>query len=81
MGLDKLSKGEYETFVLLNQRYVKKFGFPFIMAVKGQTKEVILSALKERVDYCYEVECITAINEVYKIAGFRLNDIFEEGDE
>ena len=77
VGLDKLSKDEYEEFAALNQRYVTKFGFPFIMAVKGQNKDTILSAMKERVDYSFEAECITALNEVYKIAGFRLNDMIE----
>ena len=81
VGLDKLSKGEYEEFVSLNQIYVEKFGFPFIMAVKGQNKDSILSSMKERVDSDYEVECITAIKEVYKIARFRLNDILDIGDE
>lgn len=76
-GLDQLSKVEYEEFTDLNQRYVKKFGFPFIMAVKGQNKDTILSAMKERLDYNYEAECVTALNEVFKIAGFRLNDIID----
>ena len=77
VGLNQLSKDEYEEFAALNQRYVKKFGFPFIMAVKGQNKDTILSAMKERVDYSHEVECITALNEVYKIAGFRLNEMID----
>lgn len=77
VGLDQLSKDEYEVFAALNQQYVKKFGFPFIMAVKGQNKETIFSAMKERVDYRFEAECITALNEVYKIAGFRLNDMIQ----
>jgi OHCU decarboxylase len=77
-GLDKLSKEEFEEFVSLNQSYVNRFNFPFIMAVKGQSKETILSAMKQRVHNSYEEEYNIALREVYKIAGFRLNDIFRE---
>ncbi|NYE08131.1 OHCU decarboxylase [Bacillus niacini] len=75
-GLDKLSKEEFEEFVSLNMMYVNKFQFPFIMAVKGQSKETILAAMKQRVHNSYEEEYRIALGEVYKIAGFRLNDIF-----
>ncbi|MEH7011699.1 2-oxo-4-hydroxy-4-carboxy-5-ureidoimidazoline decarboxylase [Neobacillus niacini] len=77
-GLDQLSKEEFEEFVSLNNRYVNKFKFPFIMAVKGQSKETILSAMKQRVHNSNEEEYNIALHEVYKIAGFRLNDIFRE---
>lgn len=75
-GLNKLSKEEFEEFVSLNKMYVNKFQFPFIMAVKGQSKETILAAMKQRVHNTYEEEYNIALHEVYKIAGFRLNDIF-----
>jgi OHCU decarboxylase len=75
-GLDKLSKEEFDEFVSLNMMYVNKFQFPFIMAVKGQSKETILAAMKQRVHNTYEEEYYIALREVYKIAGFRLNDIF-----
>jgi 2-oxo-4-hydroxy-4-carboxy-5-ureidoimidazoline decarboxylase len=73
-GLDQLSKEEFTAFVSLNQSYVAKFGFPFIMAVKGQSKETILAAMKQRVHSSYEEEFGIALLEVYKIAGFRLRD-------
>jgi 2-oxo-4-hydroxy-4-carboxy-5-ureidoimidazoline decarboxylase len=76
IGLDKLTKEEFSEFVSLNEGYVKKFKFPFIMAVKGQTKETILSAMKQRIHNSYQEENLIALREVYKIAGFRLNDIF-----
>ncbi|MEH7179890.1 2-oxo-4-hydroxy-4-carboxy-5-ureidoimidazoline decarboxylase [Neobacillus vireti] len=76
VGLDKLTKEEYTEFHLLNKSYVAKFNFPFIMAVKGQSKENILSAMKQRVLHSYEEEYSIALQEVYKIAGFRLSDIF-----
>jgi len=77
VGLDRLSKEEHREFVALNQRYVEQFSFPFIMAVKGKTKDTILAAMQERVGNTYELEFQTALNEVYKIAGFRLNDVIQ----
>ncbi|MDQ1004766.1 2-oxo-4-hydroxy-4-carboxy-5-ureidoimidazoline decarboxylase [Neobacillus niacini] len=75
-GLDRLSKEEFEEFVSLNKMYVNKFEFPFIMAVKGQSKETILAAMKQRFHNSYEEEYNIALREVFKIAEFRLNDIF-----
>jgi 2-oxo-4-hydroxy-4-carboxy--5-ureidoimidazoline (OHCU) decarboxylase len=46
------------------------------MAVKGQSKDNSLAAMKQRVHNSYEEEYNIALREVYKIAGFRLNDIF-----
>jgi 2-oxo-4-hydroxy-4-carboxy-5-ureidoimidazoline decarboxylase len=75
-GLDQLTKEEFEDFVSLNQQYVQKFKFPFIMAVKGQSKESILAAMKQRIHHAYVEEFNIALHEVFKIASFRLNDIF-----
>ncbi|MEH7747634.1 2-oxo-4-hydroxy-4-carboxy-5-ureidoimidazoline decarboxylase [Neobacillus drentensis] len=77
VGLDLLTKDEHMEFTSLNQRYVEQFGFPFIMAVKGQNKDTILAAMKVRVANAYEQEFLTALNEVYKIVGFRLTDLIE----
>jgi 2-oxo-4-hydroxy-4-carboxy-5-ureidoimidazoline decarboxylase len=77
VGLDKLSKQEFAKFVSLNQRYVEQFRFPFIMAVKGKNKDTILTAMQQRVGYTYEQEFLTALTEVYKIAGFRLVDVIQ----
>lgn len=76
-GLDQLTMEEFEEFVSLNQQYVQKFNFPFILAVKGQSKESILAAMKQRIHHAYHEEFTIALHEVYKIAGFRLNDIFK----
>jgi 2-oxo-4-hydroxy-4-carboxy-5-ureidoimidazoline decarboxylase len=77
-GLDRLTKDEFTEFVSLNHSYVNKFKFPFIMAVKGQSKETILASMKKRIHNSYEEEYNIALREVYKIAGFRLNDMFIE---
>ncbi|QQK77230.1 2-oxo-4-hydroxy-4-carboxy-5-ureidoimidazoline decarboxylase [Salicibibacter cibarius] len=73
-GLDQLSQEEYENFLALNRRYTEKFNFPFIMAVKGHSKDSIYHSMMERVENDYDREYETALNEIYKIARFRLED-------
>src|SRR5690606_14220609 len=55
-GLDALTDAERKRFEELNKAYVDRFGFPFIMAVKGRTKEEILSAFEERIANSAEQE-------------------------
>jgi 2-oxo-4-hydroxy-4-carboxy-5-ureidoimidazoline decarboxylase len=73
-GLDQLSKEEHEEFLSLNETYTTKFGFPFIMAVKGQNKESIRASLRERVNNAPFDELHEALEQIYKIAFFRLED-------
>ena len=71
-GLDRLSDEEYRRFHTLNDAYKEKFGFPFILAVKGHTKTSILEAFERRLPHSAEEERQTALAEIYKIARFRL---------
>ena len=50
-GLDSLTEEERSRFLELNDAYTGKFGFPFIMAVKGRSKDEILAAFEERLDH------------------------------
>ncbi|MEM6985614.1 MAG: 2-oxo-4-hydroxy-4-carboxy-5-ureidoimidazoline decarboxylase [Pseudomonadota bacterium] len=77
-GLDSLSQSEYEAFSQLNTAYTEKFGFPFIMAVKGANKHQILDGFKSRLPNAPATEFATAIEQVHRIAGFRLTDWFAE---
>jgi OHCU decarboxylase len=74
-GLDRLTRAEYERFHVLNAAYRIKFGFPFIMAIKGRDKGEILSAFAARLDNTREVEFKTALEQIGRISGFRLADI------
>ena len=74
-GLDMLTDDERKTFTSLNTQYHETFGFPFIIAVKGLTKDQIISAFKTRINHDQEVEFETACREVEKIARLRLNDL------
>ena len=73
-GLDSLTPGEFERLHRLNGQYRAKFGFPFLLAVKGCTKHEILRALSERLESAVDAEYREALREVYRIARFRLED-------
>jgi OHCU decarboxylase len=73
-GLDSLSEEERDRFLDLNDTYRQKFGFPFIMAVKGRSKEDILAAFEERLNHDPEQEFDTAMAEIETIALLRLRD-------
>ena len=74
-GLDALTDGERATFTDLNARYTEKFGFPFIIAVKGLNKDNILQAFQSRIDNDRDAEFATACKQVERIALLRLKDI------
>jgi 2-oxo-4-hydroxy-4-carboxy-5-ureidoimidazoline decarboxylase len=77
-GLDRLTTEEFERLGRLNTLYRGKFGFPFLYAVKGSTKHDILRALELRVKEPAESEFQEALRQVYRIAGFRLEDSVED---
>jgi 2-oxo-4-hydroxy-4-carboxy-5-ureidoimidazoline decarboxylase len=73
VGLDALEAAEAEAFAVANRDYRQRFGFPFIIAVKGQRdRKAILAALMARLENDRRTEIATALAEVGKIAGFRL---------
>jgi 2-oxo-4-hydroxy-4-carboxy-5-ureidoimidazoline decarboxylase len=72
-GLDRLSEVEFARFTDLNTRYHARFGFPFIIAVKGLTKQEILHAFENRIHHAKAEEFATACHEVEKIARLRLD--------
>ncbi|MDZ7822706.1 MAG: allantoinase PuuE [Ahrensia sp.] len=74
-GLDALTADEHAAFTALNEAYTAKFGFPFIIAVKGLNKDQILSAFKQRIDNDRDTEFLAACKQVERIALFRLKDI------
>ena len=73
--LDACTIEEYDRFQALNAEYTRKFGFPFIMAVRGRNRQEILAAFEQRVRNEPDTEFRTALNEVHKIALLRLGDL------
>ncbi|MEO3428771.1 2-oxo-4-hydroxy-4-carboxy-5-ureidoimidazoline decarboxylase [Pelagibius sp. CAU 1746] len=74
-GLDLLSDAERARFTKLNERYKAKFGIPFIMAVKGRTKEEILAAFETRLENDSAAEFNTALEQIERIALLRLKEM------
>ncbi len=74
-GLDLLSDEERARFTELNERYKAKFGMPFIMAVKGRTKEEILAAFESRLENEPAAEVATALEQIERIALLRLKEM------
>ena len=77
-GLDRLTSEEHARFTELNAAYVTKFGFPFIIAVKGLGKDDILAAFETRIDNSRDAEFATAAAQVEKIALLRLQSMLPE---
>ena len=73
-GLDQCTKEEFNEFKELNDTY-KKFGFPFILAVKGKTKIEILNIFKKRISSDPEKEFDEAVKQVKQIASLRLKEL------
>ena len=73
-GLNECTKEEFNEFKKLNDAY-KKFGFPFIFAVKGKSKIEILNNFRKRINSEKQVEFDEAIKQVKKIASLRLKDL------
>ena len=73
-GLDRLTSAEFARFSDLNARYRERFGFPFIFAVKGATKDAILAAFEARVGNDAETERAAALAHVERIFRFRIED-------
>jgi OHCU decarboxylase len=75
--LNECSKEEFEEFEKLNADYKKKYGFPFIIAVKGKNKDEILNNFRQRIQNNFEIEFNEAKNQVKKIASSRLEGILK----
>jgi len=74
-GLDQLTPAEIESFQSCNKAYLEKFGFPFVICARLNKKEAILNGFKTRLNHSSDDEIQTGLEEIYKIAYFRLQDI------
>ena len=77
-NLNECTVEEFEEFKKLNLEYKNKFGFPFIIAVKGKNKTEILNNFRQRILNDVESEFEEAKKQVKKIATFRLNEIINQ---
>jgi chitin deacetylase len=74
-GLDALTDDERARFQALNTAYVEKHGFPFIIAVRDNTRASIMAAFEVRIANDTATEFATACRQVERIAEIRLMDL------
>lgn len=72
-GLDRLSQEDAEAFDRLNAAYRSRFGFPFIVAVRGRDLREILVLFRQRLQREREEEEATALDEISTITRMRLD--------
>ncbi len=77
-GLTTASTTQVEELSELNERYEKKFGFPFVIAVKNLNVQTIIDRCRNRVLNDTDAEFEESLNQVFRIAGFRLADLVTE---
>ena len=78
-GLLDCSPEEFARLQDLNRRYVEKFGFPFIIAVRGLDRAAIVEAFARRSENPPEAEMAEALRQIARIAGLRLKGLVDEG--
>lgn len=71
-GLDRCTPEEYQRFKELSDTYRARFGFPFILAIAGSTRQEILAAFEARLAGDAGTEFRTALDQINRIAMFRL---------
>ncbi len=74
-GIEHCTQEEFECFRSFNGRYKEKFGFPFVMAVRGSNRGKILAAFEVRIGNDVEIEVRRALDEIHKIARLRLSEL------
>ena len=74
-GLAEEEAGRTALLGDLNRRYRNKFGFPFILAVKGLDPDTIITRFRERLENSPEDEFNECLEQVFRIAAYRLEDL------
>lgn len=80
-GLAHCTPGDFARLTQLNATYNTRFGWPFILAVRGPrgtglSRAQIIAALERRVDNPADFEFAEALRQIHRIAEIRLNDKF-----
>ena len=77
-GLNQCTPEEFAQLQALNAAYRAKFGFPFIVAVRGLTRAGIIGAMRRRLDNTIDEERAASLREIGRIAQLRLQDLIED---
>jgi len=73
-GLDACTPEDLLRLERLNAEYLEKFGFPFILAVRGHAPAAIIARFEQRLRNSRALELSTALAEIGAIAAYRLAD-------
>ncbi|HEY4975193.1 MAG TPA: 2-oxo-4-hydroxy-4-carboxy-5-ureidoimidazoline decarboxylase [Steroidobacteraceae bacterium] len=74
-GLDSCTPADGLHLESLNARYLDRFGFPFVLAVRGHDPESIIANFEQRLGHDAELERATALGQIGTIAAYRLADM------
>ncbi|HKT56806.1 MAG TPA: 2-oxo-4-hydroxy-4-carboxy-5-ureidoimidazoline decarboxylase [Microbacterium sp.] len=74
-GLDALSAEEVARISALNADYQARHGFPFVIAVRGHTKESIFAEFERRIDADSASERQEALRQIAQISRGRLDRV------
>jgi 2-oxo-4-hydroxy-4-carboxy-5-ureidoimidazoline decarboxylase len=74
-GLNLCTQEEFDRLQALNAAYRAKFGFPFILAVRGYDRHGIIANFEKRVNHSRAEELRESLDQIYRIARFRLDDL------
>ncbi len=77
-GLDNCTPEQFSTLTRLNQAYREKFGFPFVLAVRGYDRAGIIEQFERRLGLTVDAEKAESLQQIYKIGRLRLNDLVIE---
>jgi 2-oxo-4-hydroxy-4-carboxy-5-ureidoimidazoline decarboxylase len=78
-GLSECSPDEFARLTELNARYLARFRFPFILAVKGYDRAGIIDEFARRVDNDPDDELAEAMAQIARITRFRLDALIAAG--
>jgi 2-oxo-4-hydroxy-4-carboxy-5-ureidoimidazoline decarboxylase len=78
-GLDRLADDAAQRLQALNHAYREKFGFPLVIAVRGQDTPAILARAQARLDNSPEEELANALDQIDEIARLRLRELVSDG--
>ncbi len=77
-GLSDLTPREAAIFARYNAEYKGRFGFPFVICARLNKKDAILAAFPVRLQNTAARERATALEEIFKIARLRLDDLITQ---
>jgi len=76
-GLNQCTSEEFARLNALNAAYREKFGFPFILAIKGRDRAGILSEFARRVERARDAEFEEALAQIARITWLRLDALVD----